>query len=110
MIPAMLTIALWNDHLGVGIALLGITLLGFEFAIVSALPIGTHLIPNAPGRGLGLMLGAGTLGRAVMSLGATRLYTARGVAAPMLAGVALAALAAALFSGRGLRRGVAARI
>jgi predicted MFS family arabinose efflux permease len=110
MVPAMLALALWHEQLAVGIVLLAITLLGFEFAIVSALPIGTQLIPSAPARGLGIMLAAATVGRALTSLAATRLYTAHGVAGPMLLGVALAAAAAGVFSGRGLRRGVAARI
>ena len=110
MIPAMLLLALWHEQLAVGIVLLAITLLGFEFAIVSALPIGTHLIPHAPARGLGIMLAASTVGRAGTSVAATRLYTAHGVAGPMLLGVALAAAAALVFSGRGLRGGVAARV
>lgn len=110
MVPAMLLLALWHGQLAVGVLLLAVILLGFEFAIVAALPIGTQLIPSAPARGLGLMVGAGTLGRAATSFVATRLYTEMGMDGPMLLGVVLAAAAAALFSGRGLRRGVAARV
>jgi predicted MFS family arabinose efflux permease len=110
MVPAMGALALWHGQLGVGIVLLAIILLGFEFAIVSALPIGTQLIEGAPARGLGLMLGAGTLGRALTSIAATRLYTAHGIGGPMFLGVALAAVASASFSGTRLRRGVAARV
>jgi predicted MFS family arabinose efflux permease len=110
MIPAMLLLALWHEQLALGVLLLAVTLLGFEFAIVSALPIGTQLIPTSPARGLGLMVGAGTLGRAATSFVATQLYTAVGIDGPMLLGVALAAAAAALFSGRSLRGGVAPRI
>lgn len=95
MVPAMLLLALIHTVLVPGLALLAIALVGFEFAIVSALPIGTRLVPGAPARGLGLMIGAGTAGRAVMSVTASRLYGDGHLAPPMLLGAGAAALCAA---------------
>ena len=90
MVPAALVIAALGNHLGTGLVGLAIVILGFEFAIVSLLPIGTQLIPGHRGRGMGLLLGAGTLGRASVSLAATRLYDTHGIAP--------AALGAAIFA------------
>ena len=91
MVPAALVIAALGNHLGTGLVGLAIVILGFEFAIVSLLPIGTQLIPGHRGRGMGLLLGAGTLGRASVSLAATRLYDTHGIAP--------AAMGAAIFAG-----------
>ncbi|MFM8851614.1 MAG: hypothetical protein ACKOGL_00185, partial [Acidimicrobiaceae bacterium] len=72
-------------------------ILGFEFAVVSMLPLATHLVPKRPGSGLGLVIGAGTLGRSVMSLAATRAYeSSNGIALPALIGAASAGVATLL--------------
>ena len=92
MVPAALVIAALGNHLGTGLVGLAIVILGFEFAIVSLLPIGTQLIPGHRGRGMGLLLGAGTLGRASVSLAATRLYDTHGIA-PAAVGAAIFASA-----------------
>ena len=49
---------------GLGLVLLVVAVVGFEFAIVSALALASRLVPGSPARGLGMMIGAGTLGRA----------------------------------------------
>ncbi len=97
MIPSMLLLAMWHEHFGLGLALLAAAIVGFEFAIVSALSLGAQLIPASPARGLGMMIGAGTAGRAVMSISATRLYTAHGLTAPMVLGASAATVAVAAF-------------
>lgn len=97
MVPAMLLLAVWHGHLVPGVVFLAIALVGFEFGIVSALPIGTRLVPGAPAKGLGLMIGAGTAGRAVMSVTASRLYTSGGMTGPMLVGAGAAVLTVAAF-------------
>ena len=61
---------------------------GFEFGIVSLLPIGAQLVPGRRGRGMGLLIGAGTLGRATVSIAATSLYAAHGIA-PAALGTAI---------------------
>ena len=55
------------------------------------------LLPFAPAKGLGLMIGAGTAGRAVMSVTASRLYTSGGMTGPMLVGAGAAVLTVAAF-------------
>jgi len=82
MVPASIGLALWNHHLGLGVAFLVIGVLGFEFAVVSAISLGTGLVPGSPARGLGLLIGVDTVGRALMSVPATRLYTSHGIAWP----------------------------
>lgn len=99
MIPAALALALWSDGLALGLLLLGAFMASFEFAIVSALPIGAELVPGAPGRGIGTMLACGTLGRAVMAIPVTRLYDRHGIApAAVLAAVAAVVAGAAMFA------------
>jgi hypothetical protein len=70
--------------------MLVIAILGFEFAIVSSLAIGSRLVPGSPARGVGMMIGAGTAGRAVASIPATALYERSGFGRPAL----MAAIAA----------------
>lgn len=103
MVPAALVIASLGDHLATGLAGLVLVILGFEFAIVSLLPIGTQLIPGHRGRGMGLLLGAGTLGRASVSFGATRLYDSRGVWPAAVGSALFAAATVALIVSHGKR-------
>lgn len=87
MAPAGLALLVADSALIPGLVLLGLFLMGFEFAIVSALPIVANIVPGAPGRGLGLGMGGATLGRAAMSVTATALYEWGGFgAAGLLAG------------------------
>lgn len=95
MVPAALLLAAWHDQLAVGLVLLAIVVVGFEFAVVSLLATGTQLVPGAPARGLGLLVGAGTLGRAAVSIPATRLYGHGGIGRPALMTAAMAAITAA---------------
>lgn len=79
-----------------GVAVLVVFMLGFEFAVVSALSLASNLVPGRPGTGIGLVFGAATVGRGVVSLAATRLYEAYGITGSMLLGAALAAVTIAL--------------
>lgn len=88
-------LALGSDTLAIGLLGLGVYLLGFEFAVVSLLPIASDLVPDNPGMGLGWVLGAGAMGRAVMSLVSTRAYDIGGIALPGILGPALAMCGAA---------------
>lgn len=97
MVPGGIALWLVSQNLILGLAALLIYILGFEFAVVSMLPLATHLVPKRPGSGLGLVFGAGTLGRSVMSLVATRAYeSSGGIALPALIGAISAAVATAL--------------
>ena len=75
-----------------GLVLLALFLLGFEFAIVSLLPLAANAIPESPGRGLGFAIGGGTMGRAVMSLVATSTYDSHGIEVPATIGAGCALL------------------
>ena len=81
------------------IPMLIIYIAGFEFALVSMLPIAANLVPTAGGIGLGLTVGAGTLGRAIFSSVATSLYDWVGPLGPAVAATILAALTALAISG-----------
>ena len=86
MVPAALMLTLGSEHLAIGLVAVGLYLMGFEFSIVSMLPIATQLVKNSPGTGMGWVLGGGTLGRASMSLVATAAYARYGISAPALIG------------------------
>lgn len=82
-----------GSHINViAIPMLVVFIAGFEFALVSMLPLAANLVPTAGGIGLGLTVGAGTCGRAVFSTVATSLYDSVGPIGPTIAGTALAAL------------------
>jgi predicted MFS family arabinose efflux permease len=99
MVPAALIIATLGDHLAPALVGLVLVIVGFEFAIVSLLPVGTLLVPGRRGRGMGLLLGAGTLGRAAVSVAATRLYDDHGVEPAAVGSALLATATAALILG-----------
>ena len=92
MIPASGGLALWHHQLVVGVVFLAIAVAGFEFSVVSAISLGTGLVPGAPARGLGLLIGVDTVGRAVMSVPATRLYSSYGIGWPAAIASMLAAI------------------
>jgi predicted MFS family arabinose efflux permease len=95
MLPAGVLLAVGSTHLVIGLAAVAIYLMGFEFAVVSMLPVATQLVKNSPGTGMGWVLGGGTLGRASMSLAATAAYANYGIPAPALIGGGFAVTASA---------------
>jgi DHA1 family inner membrane transport protein len=101
MAPTGALMWLADDHLATGLPLLGLYLLGFEFAIVSAIPAAANLVPGAPGAGLGAAIGGGAIGRAIVAIAATVAYERFGFGAPALLGAALAITAASLFAAHG---------
>lgn len=94
MIPAAIVLAGFDSLLAVGLIGLAVFIVGFEYAVVSMLPIATSLFPGAPGKGFGLVIGAGTFGRGVLTFVATSLYESAGIAGAALAGAVCAALSA----------------
>ena len=90
MVPTGLVLAVWHDQMAVGVVLLVVSILGFEFAIVSSLAIGSRLVPGSPARGVGTMVAAGTSGRALVSIPATALYDRSGFGWPAAMSAALA--------------------
>jgi predicted MFS family arabinose efflux permease len=93
MIPASAGLAMLHHNLILGVALLTVAVLGFEFSVVSAISLGATLTPGSPARGLGLLVGVDTVGRAVMSVPATRLYTTHGIGWPATISAILATVA-----------------
>jgi DHA1 family inner membrane transport protein len=76
----------------IAVPMLIVFILGFEFALVSLLPLAANIVPTAGGIGLGLTVGAGTCGRAVFSTVSTWQYENLGPIAPALTAAALSAL------------------
>jgi predicted MFS family arabinose efflux permease len=91
ILPAGLLLTFGHNNEVIGLILLGIYLLGFEFSIVSMLPLSANLIPSSPGRGLGIVLAGGTMGRASMSLIGTAAYDTFGINVPAFIGAICAA-------------------
>lgn len=74
MVPVGALMVVGAGNLMVGLALL-IAFIGFfEFAVVTVLPVAANLVPGRTGIGLGIAVGAGTLGRAAATPVATAIY------------------------------------
>jgi predicted MFS family arabinose efflux permease len=104
MVPACAGLAMWHHHLILGVALLAVVVLGFEFSVVSAISLGAALVPGSPARGLGLLIGVDTFGRALMSVPATRLYSHYGIGWPATMAAALAMIGVVTITLSGPRR------
>ena len=96
IVPGGILLAMGADVLFVGLLGIAIYLLGFEFSVVSLLPVASAIVPNNPAVGFGWVLGAGALGRALMSLVSTRVYEDHGIRIAALLGPVLALVAIAL--------------
>ena len=96
VVPAGILLNLGSHNFTIGILAVFIYFLGFEFSVVSLLPLATSLVPNSPGTGLGWVLGAGTLGRAVIAIAATHLFESYGVKGPALLGSVFGVIGALL--------------
>ncbi len=105
MVPSALVLAGFDSILPLGLIALAVFIIGFEYGVVSMLPIATNLVASAPGKGFGLVIGAGTFGRGVLTFVATALYEWSGVSGAALASIACAMLSAAtiLLFNRGRR-------
>jgi hypothetical protein len=91
----------WHHNLLIGVVLLAVTVIGFEFSVVSAISLGTGLVHGSPARGLGLLIGVDTVGRSLMSVPATRLYTRSGIGWPAMMCAALAAVSVVAMTASG---------
>ncbi|MDJ0960871.1 MAG: MFS transporter [Acidimicrobiia bacterium] len=76
-----------------GVAVLAIALLGFEFTIVSAIPLASEMAPQGRARYLSLTIVTMGIGRAVAAFAGPRLFVSVGLVGPAL-GAALANLVA----------------
>ena len=99
MVPSALLLAAFDTSLIVGLVGLTIFIIGFEYGVVSMLPLATQLVDSAPGKGFGLVIGVGTFGRGVLTIVATSLYEDYGISGAALAGIACAVLSAVAIAG-----------
>lgn len=82
MVPAGLMLAVAHGRLALALPMLIVAVAAFEFAIVCVIPLGTMVVPGAPALGMSVMFAFGTLGRALASIPATRLYVRSGITWP----------------------------
>ena len=90
MVPSGVGLAIASNHVLVALPLLATFVGCFEFALVSTLPLASVLVPGHPARGLGFIVGAGTLGRASMSAPAAAALSSHGMWLPASLGAACA--------------------
>lgn len=74
MVPTALALGALADRAGPGVVLLVVFVMGFEFALVSSLPLVSELHPEARAKGIGIGFGAGTVGRGVGAAMGAGLY------------------------------------
>lgn len=78
IVPAAVLFTAFHHVLPVGLGAMALMALGFEYAIISAASVATTLVPGSPAAGIGIMIMAGTVGRAGGSWVGTHLYDAHG--------------------------------
>ena len=85
-----------NDQLGLGLGLLAVALFGFEFSIVSSIPLATELQPASRARFLAWMVVAMSIGRGIGALTGPVMFGAVGLPGPAMAAVAADVIAGIL--------------
>ena len=83
-----------QNAMGLGVAVLGLALFGFEFTIVSSIPLASELMPASRARYLAWMVVSMSLARSVGAAVGPYLFDAFGLAGPAVAAVAADLLAA----------------
>jgi predicted MFS family arabinose efflux permease len=84
-VAAFAALAAVETALVAGVATAAIAFTGFEFTIVSAIPLASEMAPHGRARYLSLTVVAMALGRAVGAFFGPRLFTGAGLAGPALA-------------------------
>jgi predicted MFS family arabinose efflux permease len=82
-----------SNRLGMGLGLLALALFGFEFTIVSAIPMATELQPGSRARFLAWMVVAMSIGRGIGAAVGPVLFGAVGLRGPAMAAVVADVLA-----------------
>jgi predicted MFS family arabinose efflux permease len=85
-----------RGEMGLGLAVLAIALFGFEFTIVSSIPLASELVPSARARYLAWMVVSMSLARGVGAAIGPILFQSFGLPGPALAAVVADILAAAI--------------
>ena len=86
IVPCAAGLAVFSHHVVIALPILALYIGAFEFAIISALPLASNLVPGNPSHGLGLMIGAGTLGRAMIAAPAAAAFVNHGMWLPATIG------------------------
>ncbi len=98
MMPAMASLGLVGSHAAVGIAVVAVGTLGFEYALVSAFPLVAELDTAARGTMFTFMLAAGTAMRGVADAVGATLYDRGGIGVVGLTSAALVAVVLVLLA------------
>jgi DHA1 family inner membrane transport protein len=77
--PALALLGIADSQVATALALLAVSFVGFEFAIVSSLPLASELNPEARATGLGATFAALTLGRGLATVAGVALYVHFGI-------------------------------
>jgi predicted MFS family arabinose efflux permease len=85
-----------RGEMGLGLAFLAIALFGFEFTIVSSIPLATELVPSARARYLAWMIVAMSFARGLGAAVGPNLFESFGLPGPAIAAVVADILAAAV--------------
>lgn len=85
-----------QNTMGIGLAVLGLALFGFEFTIVSSIPLASELMPHSRARYLAWMVVSMSLARGVGAAVGPILFDSFGLAGPAAAAVAADLIAAAV--------------
>jgi predicted MFS family arabinose efflux permease len=96
MAPAAALLGTVGDNAALGLTLLAVMLIGFEFAFVSSLPFVAELDTGARGASLGTGAAVATVARAVGSVAGTTAYTRSGIALTGILAALIAVGAAAV--------------
>lgn len=83
-----------RNNLGLGLAILGLALFGFEFTIVSSIPLASELVPSARARYLAWMVVAMSLARGVGAALGPILFRSFGLPGPAVVAVVADVIAA----------------
>ncbi len=86
-VVGFLLLGLARDQLGIGLALLAVALFGFEFTIVSSIPLATELQPASRARFLSWMVVAMSIGRGIGAAVGPVVFAATGLPGPALIAV-----------------------
>lgn len=102
ILPAAVLFTVFEHTLPIGLFAMALMALGFEYAIISAASVATTLVPGSPAAGIGIMIMAGTCGRAGGSWLGTHLYDHHGAGSvsAVAAGTALVMVGAFRWAGQ----------
>ena len=89
-------LVLAQEQMAWGLGLIALAILGFEFTVVSGIPLASGLAPNSTGRYLAWMVFAVGVGRGVGAAVGPPLYRSFDLAGPAIGAVALNLVAFAL--------------